>query len=136
MATDSSPPITDVQEAAIQRAALLPLIFEALPDAVVVVKKDGSIFLFNTAAEYMFGWTRAQVMGKHVNVLLPDYQGETHAELVKSYFMAPKVREMGAGKTLKAKHHNGSEFIVLIRLSPVTQGEEFFAIAVVRGVGG
>lgn len=106
---------------------------ESLPDAVVVINETGEIVLFNLRAEVMFGYSREEVLGKEVEVLLPESFKIKHVYHRQTYFDEPGVREMGAGLILKGLHKRGREFSVQIRLAnfPVT-GAGTHAVAVVR----
>ncbi len=91
---------------------------ETLPYALLVVDVNGQIQLFNKEAELLFGYNRVEVLGKHVEMLLPDALKQTHVKMRDDFAMHPKVREMGAGKKLTAKTRTGREIEVVIHLSP------------------
>jgi PAS domain S-box-containing protein len=110
---------------------------ESLADGVIVINAQGIIVLFNLRAEMMFGYSRDEVVGQPVEVLLPESLRTRHVEHRRLYFDEPSVREMGTGLILKARHKDGRERNVQIRLSsfPVT-GAGIHAVAVVRSIKG
>ena len=106
---------------------------ETLPDGVIVIDSDGTIVLCNLRAEMLFGYSRNEMIGKEVEMLLPESIREIHTQHRQAYFDDPSVREMGTGLVLKARHKSGKEFLVQIRLSsfPV-DSSGIHAVAVVR----
>jgi PAS domain-containing protein len=71
-------------------------LFEALPDAMVVVDQTGTIVLVNTQMERLFGYERDEPLGKPVDILVPERLRNSHRGHRASYFLAPTVRPMGS----------------------------------------
>ena len=71
-------------------------LLESLPDAIVLVTHTGRIVLINEQAEALFGYTRKELLGKTIEILLPERFREKHAEYRTRYFAEPKTRTMGA----------------------------------------
>ena len=117
-----------------EREALLGGLFEHSPDALVVVDTDGQIERVNGQMETVFGYTRAEMYGKPVEMLLPTRFREMHAGHRQEYVSDPHPRPMGAGLELYGKRKDGSEFPVDIMLSPFKRGEVDLVIAVVRDI--
>lgn len=92
---------------------------EVLPDAIVVVDRDGSILQVNSHAEDIFGYTRNQLLGKKIEMLVPERLRRSLDLHRESFAEKPKLRRMGAGLDLFGRRRDGSEFPVEIRLSPV-----------------
>lgn len=110
-------------------------VIEASPDAKIVIDKSGEIIIFNYQAELLFGTAREEVIGKPIEVLLPDELHEKHTEHRKKYFKEPRSREMGAGSILQGKHKDGSLISIEVKLAPIlVPGAGVFALAVVRRV--
>ncbi len=103
-----------------------------LPLALVVVDDSGKIVLFNQQAELMFGYTRTQVVGQEVEMLLPDTMREQHVEHRRGYMDDPRVRPMGIGRVLTARHRTGRPFQVEVNLSPVPTSSGTCVCALVR----
>ncbi len=109
-------------------------VVEASPDAMVVINEQGTIIIFNYQAELMFGYAREEVEGHPVEILLPEGIRDGHVQHRDGYFLTPRVREMGVGLTLEARHHSGKLFPVEIKLAPLApvRGAGVHALAVVR----
>lgn len=94
-------------------------LLEAAPDAIVVVAHDGSIVLVNAQTEQLFGYTRADLVGRPVELLIPRSAHMNHRGHRAGYFAKPSVRPMGSGLDLQAVRKDGTVFPVEISLSPV-----------------
>lgn len=113
---------------------LLAQIFELAPDAKLLVNSEGRIIKANALAETMFGHARQDLVGQHIEVLIPKRFTSRHVEYRNGYLETPRTRPMGAGVELFAQRKDGSEFPVDIMLSPVGTEAGVLALAVVRDV--
>jgi protein-histidine pros-kinase len=92
---------------------------ETVPDAMILSDHNGRIILLNTNAERIFGYSRDELLGKEVEILLPDRFRTRHRRHRTAYYADPGIRPMGVGEDLYACGKDGVEFPVEIRLSPV-----------------
>ena len=106
--------------------------FEASPDAVVVTDGEGLIVLANAQAEALFGYPRAELIGRSVDTLVPGRFAGGHAKLRQGYVANPRNRPMGSGQTLFARRKDGSEVPVDISLSPFTASGKSLVICSLR----
>src|ERR1043165_4964841 len=95
------------------------LIVESSPNAIVLVNKEGKIAYVNNQTEKLFGYTRSELIGKLVELLIPARYGEKHPAFRNMFFTSPTVRSMGAGRELFALRKDNSEFPIEIGLNPV-----------------
>lgn len=111
---------------------LMRLLIEAAPDGLVVVNDEGAIVFVNSTAEQLFGYSRAELLGRPVEILLPERYRAAHVQHRRAYVAAPRRRPMGSGLELWARRKDGSEFPVDISLSPVEAGSGRLVMAAVR----
>ena len=93
-------------------------VFEASPDATLVVDAEGVIRDLNPSALSMFGWSREEMEGSHVEMLVPASSRGRHEQHRMRYVEAPSPRPMGQGLELRAVRKDGRTFPVEISLSP------------------
>ncbi|HEX2574585.1 MAG TPA: histidine kinase dimerization/phosphoacceptor domain -containing protein [Polyangia bacterium] len=105
---------------------------EAAPDAIVVVDAEGRIVIVNQLTERMFGYTRQELLGAPVELLVPERYGVRHVEERASYFGEPRTRPMGEGRELAGRRKDGSEFPVEISLSPLKTHGGTLVISIIR----
>ena len=130
------PPTSKRNSADIQRAISavqkFSVAFESVPDALVIVDCEGMITFVNSQLEKQFGFTRDEILGQPVEVLVPERFRESHPAKRQAYFDDPHVRPMGAGLALHGRHHDGHEFPVEISLSPVDTDAGVMVVASIR----
>jgi two-component system, LuxR family, sensor kinase FixL len=117
------------REAAAQRRFSLAV--EAAPNAMVMVNGAGEIVLVNAEAERTFGYSRAELLGQSLQMLVPQRLRGRHEGLYEAFFADPQQRPMGAGRELYAVKKDGSEFPVEIGLNPIETAEGSMVIAAV-----
>jgi PAS domain S-box-containing protein len=107
-------------------------LLEAAPDAMVIVSRDGRITLVNSQMERLFGYTRDELIGQPVEILVPDRYHGQHTKHRNGFFGQPRARAMGAGLQLYGRRRDGSEFPVEISLSPLETEEGVFVTGAIR----
>jgi PAS domain S-box-containing protein len=114
--------------------AYFRVLIESAPDAMIIVDDNGEIAIVNGQAERMFGYDREEMLGKPIEMLLPDRVREPHVGHRKRFLIEPALRPMGAGLELVGQRKDGSEFPVEISLSPVSTPKASFVSSVIRDV--
>jgi PAS domain S-box-containing protein len=99
------------------------LVVENAPNAIVMVNRDGEIVLVNGQAERDFGHSRADLVGRSVDTLVPERFRAHHPTSRAAFFGRPDARPMGAGRDLYALRGDGTEFPVEIGLVPIDTEE-------------
>ena len=106
-------------------------LIEASPNGIVVVNDRGEITLVNSGAERLFGYTRSEMVGKKVEMLVPKHAGDRHVQLREGYLLRPEARLMGMGRDLNGRRADNSEFPVEIGLNPIRSGGRTAVLATV-----
>jgi PAS domain S-box-containing protein len=109
-------------------------LFEAAAQAIFIIDKDGKIVMVNPAAEKILGYAANELLGKPIEILIPDALHGVHVEHRKVYFEKPQQRSMGIGLELQAKRRDGSQFFAEISLSYIRTGRETLAVAFLTDV--
>jgi PAS domain S-box-containing protein len=107
---------------------------ESAPDAVVVIDRDGHIAIVNSLTEQMFGYAREELLGRPVEVLVPERLRRGHTGHREGYSHSPKTRPMGAGQNLLGRRKDGSEFPVEISLSPLETEQGTWITSIIRDI--
>jgi PAS domain S-box-containing protein len=109
-------------------------LIDAAPDAIVAVDASGTIVLVNQQVESLFGYGRKELLGKPVEVLVPQRFRRGHVHYREGYGAAPSVRPMARNQVLYARRKDGTEFPAEISLSPVRSGGSLVFAAAIRDV--
>lgn len=109
-------------------------LLESAPDAMVIVDQAGQIQLVNAQTEKLFGYSREELSGRNVELLMPRRFHEQHVRERESYSRSPHIRSMGVGLELYGKRKDGSEFPVEVSLSPLQTGKGLLISSAVRDV--
>ena len=99
------------------------LVVEAAPNAMAMIDPAGKIVVVNTQAERVFGYSRAELAGQPVEMLVPERFRGHHPELRRTFFSDPRPRPMGAGRDLYGLRKDGGEFPIEIGLNPIETDE-------------
>ena len=102
--------------------AVARALFEQAPVAMLMIDGAGRIDHANSAAEQLFGYSREALVGKPVELLVPDGLRQRHKQYREAFFKAPAPRPMGKGRRLAARHRDGHEIPVEVGLNPVMMG--------------
>ena len=120
--------------ATIDTSSLVQPALEALSTAVLAVDAEGTIVLVNRELEHQFGYSREELLGQSVDVLLPEDLQSKDADDGKSFFLALESGSVGAGREVAGRRKDGSRITVEIRLNPIRTDERLFVLATVLDV--
>ncbi|MDA8156046.1 MAG: ATP-binding protein [Actinomycetota bacterium] len=109
-------------------------LLEAAPDAMIIVDIRGKILLANVQTEKLFGYSRAELVGKDLHMLIPERVRKEHRGNIKFFFSNPQTRPMGTGLKLFAVKKDGSEFRADISLAPLQIDSDIIVTAAIRDI--
>ncbi len=109
-------------------------LLEATPDAIVGVDEEGKILLVNSQTEALFGYTREDLLGEEVGMLVPDRFRDLLPHHVERYFVEPRTGPIGAKLELCGRRQDGSEFPAEISLSSIEVDGGLLVTAAIRDV--
>ncbi|MFU8790253.1 MAG: PP2C family protein-serine/threonine phosphatase, partial [Methylobacter sp.] len=104
---------------------------ESAPNAIVMINKSGIIEMVNSQTEASFGYSRTELVGQMVEMLIPERFRQAHVGFRQAYFADPVSRPMAAGRELYGLRKNGTEFPVEIGLSLIDSKEETLVLSTI-----
>lgn len=107
------------------------LALESTPTGMVMIDSGGRIVLANARLEALFGYTRGELLGQPVELLVPGGSRARHPALRAGFFANPEVRHMGAGRDLFGVRKDGRQVPIEIGLTPVGTNDGLFAIGAI-----
>jgi two-component system cell cycle sensor histidine kinase/response regulator CckA len=113
---------------------MVEALLESAAQAILSIDSTGKIVLANRRAEEMFNYTREELVGAAIELLLPESKRGTHAHQREQYFQQPRARPMGIGMELSGRKRDGAEFPVEVSLSAIHTSDGVFAIAFVTDI--
>src|SRR5437899_567840 len=105
------------------------LVLDAAPNAMIMVDSAGVISFANAPAATVFGYSLNELIGHHIETLIPERFRDRHVGDRKGFLSEPSSRAMGAGRDLFGRRKDGSEFPVEVGLSPIHTSQGFFVVA-------
>ncbi len=109
-------------------------LLDSTPDAMLFVNTQNKVVLVNAQFENVFGYSQDEILGKKLDVLVPDRYKKNHSKMVQRFFESPNVRPMGSHFEIYARRKDGGEFPADISLSPLQTDEELLITAAVRDI--
>jgi sigma-B regulation protein RsbU (phosphoserine phosphatase) len=104
---------------------------ESAPNAIVMVNKSGTIEMVNSQTETSFGYSRTELIGQPVEILVPERFRSAHIGFRQAYLAAPVSRPMGVGQELYGLRKDGTEFPIEIGLSLIDNKEETLVLSTI-----
>ncbi len=109
-------------------------LLESAPDSMVIIDSSGTIVMVNRRTEELFGYSRDEITGKPIELLMPERFRKAHPEQIRSFFSNPSARPMGSGLELFGCSKTGVEFPVEISLSPIETEDGMLVASSLRDI--
>lgn len=122
------------EEALAASEARFRALLESAPQGVIAIDENGLVALVNVRTEEMFGYSRDELIGRPLDILLPERLRAAHLKHQRQYFAHPRTRPMGLGLDLWGRRKNSSEIPLEISLSCVEHGGTQLALALVTDI--
>jgi diguanylate cyclase (GGDEF)-like protein/PAS domain S-box-containing protein len=122
------------EQALVSKEGYQRAIFNATPDAMLISDSHGIITQVNQQAELLLGYKLGELIGQSIEILVPEGFRPKHPELHAKFVAAPVTRPLGAGRTVKARRKDGSNFFVDISVSPIRTEQGLFFASALRDV--
>ena len=110
------------------------MILDSTPDPMIIIDESGFILLANSQTTNVFGYSKDELIGEKVELLIPQRFKSQHGAHRTSFFTAPKSRMMGSGLELFASRKDGTEIPVEVSLNPIHVEEKTWVSAAIRDV--
>jgi PAS domain S-box-containing protein len=109
-------------------------LLESAPDAMVIANRTGEIVLANAQTQKLFGYQREELLGKPVEMLVPERLRERHAVNRMRYSMSPRIQAMNLSPESYGCRKDGTEFPVEVSLSPMQTDEGMLISSTIRDI--
>ncbi|AFV00296.1 EAL domain-containing protein [Simiduia agarivorans] len=122
------------QQAVEQQAKNTQAIIDGVMDAIITINEQGLISQFNTAAEALFGYSEKEVLGKNVNLLVPDPHHHQHDQYIQNYLNGGEAKIIGKGGVVDGKKRDESLFKMELRIAEIWHQNQRQFIGMVRDI--
>ncbi|HMB45833.1 MAG TPA: PAS domain S-box protein [Candidatus Methanoperedens sp.] len=118
----------------IKEEVMFRKLFDFAPDAIIIVNNEGLILQANTQAENIFGYASKELIGKSVDILIPERFRKSHDEHLINFIAEPRIRLMGSELELYGLRKDGTEFPVDIALGYLETESGILVLSTVRDI--
>jgi two-component system sensor kinase FixL len=105
-----------------EREAHLTSVLETVPDAMIVIDSQGIMQSFSATAERLFGFTRKEIIGQNVSLLMPSPYREMHDQYLARYFATGERKVIGRGRVVVGMRRNGTTFPMELAVGEMISG--------------
>jgi len=116
----------------LSREAQMQSVLDTIPDAMIVIDERGIMHSFSAAAERLFGYSAAEVLGKNVKILMPSPYREAHDGYLQRYNVTGERRIIGIGRVVVGERKDGSTFPLELAVGEMRRGNQHFFTGFIR----
>lgn len=127
-------PQKQVEEKLHETEARSRAILENTIDGFITIDTDGIIQSYNRAAEKIFNYSKEEVIGKNINMLMPSPHHENHDRYISNYLETGEKQIIGTGREVRGKRKDGTTFPIELSVSEVEWGEEKFFSGIIKDI--
>ncbi len=109
-------------------------LLQAAVDAIIVINEAGSILQFNPAAEKIFGFCQAEVLGRNVSMLMPAHYAQAHDGYMAHYHATGERRIIGIGREVEARRRDGTVFPIDLSVGQVDLPGAAHYVGIIRDI--
>lgn len=109
-------------------------ILDTAADGIITIDERGIVESYNAAAERVFGWTAAEVIGQNVSMLMPSPYAESHDSFIKAYLRSGDPQLIGRGREVQGRRKDGSTFPMDLAVSETAVGDRRTFTGIVRDI--
>jgi two-component system sensor kinase FixL len=126
--------LEDFVQKARQEADRLRSVLDTAVDGIITIKRDGTIESFNPAAERIFGYSAADVVGKNIRVLMPPPHQEEHDGYLQRYLSTRQPHIIGIGREVRGRRKDGSLLPIELAVGECGAGDDIRFTGFVRDI--
>lgn len=117
-----------------KRRKYLDALVNTVLESVITIDRYGVITSFNKSAENLFGYTRDEILGKKINILMPDPDKKQHDQYLSNYFKTGKAKIIGKGREVMALKKSGEIIPVALSVNRYQVGNEVSFVGTIRDI--
>ncbi len=117
---------------ALAREAHFKSILDTVPEAMIVIDERGIVQSFSTAAERLFGYSAAEVIGQNIKMLMPSPYRENHDAYIERYLRTGERRIIGIGRVVVGERKDGSTFPMELAVGEMRSSNQRFFTGFIR----
>jgi two-component system, LuxR family, sensor kinase FixL len=117
-----------------EETARLKAVMDTVLDGLITIDQTGMIETFNPAAERIFGYQAGEVIGRNINMLMPDPYHTAHDGYLRNYLSGGQAKVIGAGRVVTARRKNGSVFPIELGVSEMNVVGKRLFVGTIRDI--
>ncbi len=124
------------RQSLLDREARLEAALNAVPEAIVTIDSRGIVTSYSPPSARILGYTQSEVVGRNVNMLMPDPHRDQHDDYISAYLSTGNAKIIGYGRELEARHKSGVLVPIHLKVKEVMIGGESQFLGVIRDMTG